>query len=304
MDFPTRDIRFITRGSPGGGHDLYTRIMAPLLEEVLGVNVVVENMTGGAGVVAADYMRNVAPDGYTVHIMEPAGLIGGVIADGGDFDFDRDFDWHFLGTVTQRATVIAVGADSEIQTWDELRERLLTDRLVWSTTGLTSSHSQNAIILFSQLGIPMPTFVPHDGTQEAFTALARGDGDFTAFAIDSVARAADNGDVRPLLHFSGAPDDILMPGVPRGADVGLGEFDGVLTATLAMVAPPDTPAEIVAILRDAFESVIFGEAMAKWAEETNSIVDPLTGAETEANLRVTADFLKRFQADIIAASAG
>ena len=298
VDFPTEDITLITRGSPGGGHDTFTRAMAPMLEEELGVTVIVENMTGGAGVVAAEHMRTIEPDGHVIHLMDPVGLLGNAIAEDEGFDFDSDFDFVFLGTVTQRPTSFAVAADSDIETWDQFIELIETGEARWSHTGLGSTHAYNTMIVFDELGLPDPVFVPHEGSAEVFTALARGDGDFTVLAIDSVADAVDEGDVRALLYFGGEPMD-LLPDAQRGEDVGIGHFDGVLVSSLALVAPPGTPEPVAEVLREAVESVFFSDELAEWGEEADRLVVPLSAADTETQLRSVVELYQSYR-DVIA----
>src|SRR3712207_1292273 len=64
--FLTREVRFLNAFAPGGTSDLLGRILADQLSKQLGQRVVVENRTGGAGVIATQELARPAPDGHTI----------------------------------------------------------------------------------------------------------------------------------------------------------------------------------------------------------------------------------------------
>jgi tripartite-type tricarboxylate transporter receptor subunit TctC len=68
QDYPSRPIRIIVPTAPGGMSDTLSRAFAAKVTERTGATVVVENRTGGAGVIAADYVAKSAPDGYTIYL--------------------------------------------------------------------------------------------------------------------------------------------------------------------------------------------------------------------------------------------
>jgi tripartite-type tricarboxylate transporter receptor subunit TctC len=63
---PSGPVRIIVGFPPGGGTDILARVLAPRLQELWKVNVVVENKAGAAGVLAADFTAKAAPDGNTL----------------------------------------------------------------------------------------------------------------------------------------------------------------------------------------------------------------------------------------------
>src|SRR5438128_1364953 len=66
QDFPQRPITFVVGLGAGGGQDINSRIYADAMSRVLGQRVVVDNKTGAGGGVAAAYVQNASPDGYTL----------------------------------------------------------------------------------------------------------------------------------------------------------------------------------------------------------------------------------------------
>ena len=79
QDFPQRPITFVVGLGAGGGQDINSRIYADAMSRGLGQRVVVDSKTGAGGGVAASYVQNAAPDGYTLltvsglqHVYMPA----------------------------------------------------------------------------------------------------------------------------------------------------------------------------------------------------------------------------------------
>jgi tripartite-type tricarboxylate transporter receptor subunit TctC len=68
QDFPNRPIRIIVPTAPGGMSDVLSRTFATKLTERTGHTVTVENRTGGAGVIAANYVAKSPADGYTIYL--------------------------------------------------------------------------------------------------------------------------------------------------------------------------------------------------------------------------------------------
>ena len=288
-DYPTQDITLIIGRSAGGGHDEFGRAYASQLEEVLGTTVVVENMPGAGGVVASDFMLEAAPDGHTIHLMDPVGLIGYYTATDPEFNYADDFTHDIVGTVSARPTTFAVPADGDIQNWDDFVARAESDEpLLFAHSGAGSTNFLNTMIVFEELGFTTPTFIPHGGSSEAYTSLIRGDADFTTGSGDSVAGYVDEGDVRAILTFSSTPLD-LLPNAQIGADVGLEQYDDALATQLIVTAPPETDPAVLEVLRCAHTEVVEGQWMQDWAAEADRILVPRNAEETDQSLRNVQD---------------
>ncbi len=67
--YPSKPVRIIAPTAPGGGQDIFARIMATKLSERLGKRVVVENRAGGGSIIGVDMVAKSAPDGYTLLIV-------------------------------------------------------------------------------------------------------------------------------------------------------------------------------------------------------------------------------------------
>src|SRR5690349_7429360 len=72
--FPSKPVRILVGYAAGGGNDIIVRVMQPEMQKGLGQPVVVENMPGAQGIIAAEAAAKAAPDGYTL-MMGPSGPI-------------------------------------------------------------------------------------------------------------------------------------------------------------------------------------------------------------------------------------
>src|SRR5882724_13507396 len=64
--YPTKPIRYIVPVAAGGGNDMIARVVAERWGKLLGQTFVVDNQSGGGGVIACQTTAHAAPDGYTL----------------------------------------------------------------------------------------------------------------------------------------------------------------------------------------------------------------------------------------------
>ncbi|MGH8869814.1 MAG: tripartite tricarboxylate transporter substrate binding protein [Actinomycetes bacterium] len=274
-DYPSKDVTLIVGRSPGGGHDEDARFYAPLLEKELGTNVIVENIDGAGGRVAAEEMTTAEPDGYTIHLMEPMGLAALQLVEDTRYDVRK---YTHLGRFKVRPTVFAVGGDSEITTFEELVRAGHKRSLRFATAGVSDPNFVNGVIGAKATGMRFVP-VPHEGSAEAITSVVRGDTDFTVFSGDTVAEAAEAGDLRGLVQFGQKPLGMLGD-VPMARDVGLEELQGELTSALTLEAPPGLPGCVRRPLTRAVQDALANKKLDDFEAE-GRIVTPGTPAEAE-----------------------
>ena len=75
QDFPTRPIRIIIGFTPGGQPDIFSRLIASRLTDVLGQNVLVDNRPGAGGTIGAKLVADAVPDGHTLLAVSGAALL-------------------------------------------------------------------------------------------------------------------------------------------------------------------------------------------------------------------------------------
>ncbi|MBV9360336.1 MAG: tripartite tricarboxylate transporter substrate binding protein, partial [Betaproteobacteria bacterium] len=75
QQFPSKPINWVVGFPPGGGADGVTRLVASKLSQNIGQPVVVENRPGASSSIAAQYVTNAAPDGYTIMSVEQGSMV-------------------------------------------------------------------------------------------------------------------------------------------------------------------------------------------------------------------------------------
>ena len=88
--YPTRPVRIIVGFAPGGGTDIFTRLIGQWLSERLGQQFIVENRPGAATNLAAETVVRSAPDGYTLLGFDVAAAFNATLYDKLNFNFLRD----------------------------------------------------------------------------------------------------------------------------------------------------------------------------------------------------------------------
>jgi tripartite-type tricarboxylate transporter receptor subunit TctC len=117
-DFPNRPVKLIVPFAAGGGPDLSARNVAPEMAKALGVNVVVENRVGAAGVIAGEVTALMPPDGYNVLIGGATHVIHKAIRAAVRFDPQKSFDP--ISMVAASGTILVVPTDSPYRTLQDL----------------------------------------------------------------------------------------------------------------------------------------------------------------------------------------
>jgi tripartite-type tricarboxylate transporter receptor subunit TctC len=90
LDYPTRPVRVIVGFSAGSASDIIARLAAARLSQQLGQQFVVENHTGAATNLAAEYVARAAPDGYTLLLLTSANTVNATLYTNLNFNLRTD----------------------------------------------------------------------------------------------------------------------------------------------------------------------------------------------------------------------
>jgi tripartite-type tricarboxylate transporter receptor subunit TctC len=122
-EYPSQDIRFICGFPAGSGADVLVRYFGEKVRAAAGRTVIVENKTGAAGNIAAEYTARAKPDGHTVYVHA-----GSAIAANQHLfkrrPFDAVKDLQIVATINQQPFMVVVPVSSPYKTLAELTEAM------------------------------------------------------------------------------------------------------------------------------------------------------------------------------------
>src|SRR5215210_5692367 len=118
QQYPTRPLLIVAAFSAGGDSDLAARNLSAVLPKYLKQNVIVLNKVGASGAIGSEYVKNAAPDGYTL-LLARVGSQATLPALKPDLGYKWN-DYTFLGLLELNPYVCAVRADSAYKTFPDL----------------------------------------------------------------------------------------------------------------------------------------------------------------------------------------
>src|SRR6202035_3354659 len=117
--YPNHVIKLEVGFAAGGGNDIFARIIAQKMQEDLGQPVIVENRPGGGGKLAAEFVKNAAPDGYTL-LIGAAGAMTIIPAISVKQPYHGTKDFTPISMVAAFPLILAIKADHPAQNVQEL----------------------------------------------------------------------------------------------------------------------------------------------------------------------------------------
>jgi tripartite-type tricarboxylate transporter receptor subunit TctC len=259
-------------GASGGSLEIASRIVARHLGRQLpgNPNVIVQNMTGAAHLVATNNVYNVAkPDGLTLLAANPnVGIAQLTKVEAARFDLRR-FQW--LGSTGADGVALSIRSDLPYQSWEELKKS--GRELVVGTTGPGSNAHDFPLLLKEFAGAKFRLVSGYPANADILLAIERKEVDVWAAFATTIKLAADRGAVRPLVRgrvsipgFEQLPVDETLATSAVGKAI-MGIRAAPLAIGRAFAAPPATPSDRVKLLREALAKVVkdaeFNEEMKK-----------------------------------------
>ncbi|VCU71328.1 Tripartite tricarboxylate transporter family receptor [Pigmentiphaga humi] len=251
--WPERPITLVVPWPPGGGVDASARIVAPLLSQQLGQQVIVLNKPGATGSLGAESVAKGTPDGYTLlwtalstHVIHSV-LYGKVVP----YDLEKDFiplsvfgDIPYMIVVNPKVPAHSVAELISLA-------KAQPGKLTFGSSGNGSVHHLASERLKKSANIEL-LHIPYKGIGPLLVDLVAGQIDMS---IESTAASLQYIKSQKLRALAVAwPERIpSLPDVPTAAEVGLGDFR--VSSTLFVAAPASTPAPVVKRLDGAIKNV-------------------------------------------------
>jgi tripartite-type tricarboxylate transporter receptor subunit TctC len=241
---PTRPIRVIDPGAPGGGNDITMRVFAHHLEQALGQPVPVDNRPGAGGRIGVEAAFRAPPDGSTL-------LIGNAGSNGVNAALYRDLPYNLETDFTPISLLVtgpnALVVNSRVFPVNSVPELIAMIKAQppghynYATAGVGSSAHFSAELFKQMAGVDL-VHVPYRGAPAMAQAVVTGDAPFLIGNMVNVMPFVRRNEVRLLAVTSLErwPD---TPEVPTLNESGLPGFETI--AWNALFGPPGLPQAIV-----------------------------------------------------------
>jgi tripartite-type tricarboxylate transporter receptor subunit TctC len=249
--YPTRSVRLIVGFAAGGGADIMARLIGQWLSERLGRSFIVENRSGAGTNIATETVVNATADGYTLLLATSSNAFNATLYDDLKFNFLRDV--VPIAGVHREPHVIEVNPSLPVHTVPEfIAYAQANPGKVNMGSGGVGSGNHMAGELFSMMTGVRFTHVPYRGAAPALVDLMGGQVQVLFAVISSSIEHVRAGKLRALAVTT-ATRSPLLPDVPTVADFVPGYEASFWTG---VVAPKETPAEIVATLNKEINAAL------------------------------------------------
>ena len=253
--FPEDQITFIVPFAAGGPTDTVTRLIAEPMAAELGVEIVVQNVEGAGGTVAAEQVANAEADGYTV-LMHHIGMSTAPTLYP-DLPYDPAEDFEPIGLVTEVPMTIIGSPNFEPTTMEELlayvEENI--DTVTYANAGIGAASQLCGLLFETATGLDL-TEVPYDGTGPALDDLL---GDQVDFMCDQTTNTAENIQSGAVKAYAvTTPERIeALPDLPTTEEAGLEGME--VTVWHGLYTPAGTPQEAIDALNAALVAALEDE---------------------------------------------
>lgn len=291
------EMRMVVSSSAGGGYDTFGRLVAQYMSRHLPCtpNFVIENMPGGGGVRAGNYMYDSAPrDGSTIAIIDRGIMTAPLLYGESTETTFNAREFNLLGSLVKEIGVGMVRSESAVQSIEDAK----STKAFFGASGVETDSAMYARLVNSLFDAQIETITGYAGQSEYYLAMEQGETDglfmsgFSGPNRLQALQARERGEVKFFVQFAREPDAEIGADVPTIYELLENEEDGQiidlllsrLTLGRPFIAPPGVPADRLAMLRDAFAKTVSDPDLLAEAERLNFRISPVLGEEAQAQL--------------------
>ena len=251
QNYPSQPVHMVVPFPPGGGTDALARAIQDTFQKAIGQTVIIDNRGGGGGSLGHEIVAKAQPDGYTVLVSSNNQMLLPYLIAHLNFD---PAAFVPIGFIAKQESVFVGSADAP---WKDLKAiteaaRKTPGDVQYGTAGI-STPMHLATERYAMLNDIKLTHVPFRGTGPLVTDMLGGHVKLGMSSLTSVAQHIQNGKLKA--YGMASPERAQSaPDVPTFKELGMGDVDGTIVYTL--IAPPGTPAPIVAKLNAALNASV------------------------------------------------
>lgn len=281
QSYPTKPVRMIVPGAPGGLTDMGARILAPGLGGLLGQPIVVDSRAGAAGLIACELVAKAAPDGYTLLF----GFSGPLVIvpnlnEATPYDTLKDFTPIALVATAPYVLLVhpAVPAKSVKELVALAKSR--PGKLNYASGGVGTGIHMSAELLNLAAGVKI-VHVSYKSALPALTGLLAGEVDMMFVSLAQALPHMKSGKLRALA-VGGEKRYPVMPDLPTVSESG---YRVDASGWYGVLAPRNTPRPIVAAVHDALAKVLSDAQVNERLSENAFVVNHSTPGQFANFLR-------------------
>ena len=275
--FKGKTVTYIVSTSPGGGYDLYGRLVAEFMQRYLpGSTFVVKNLPGAGHLVGTNTIYASRPDGLTIGTFNTGLIYNQLIGlDGVKFDLNK-MSW--IGKAASDPRVFTMHPDLPIKTFKDLQE-YKGEPINFATAGVGSAAYVETVMLAKALKLPAKIVTGYNGTDDSL-AMRRGEVKGSIASRSSWEQFVKNGYGRFIVQIGGTQKDLpqlasQVSDPSAKALIALVQSQGDISRLTA--GPPDIPADRLAALREAYKKAMQDPELQAKAEKLERPVDAAYG---------------------------
>ncbi len=281
--FPNRSITMVIPFAAGGPTDILGRLVGQRMGEVLGQQIIIENVGGAGGMTGVQRVAQSAPDGYNIVL----GTVGTHAQNQTLYQrplYNAVTDFTPVALIAEIPTVLIVRKDLPVNNLKEFFEyaKKNHEKMSYGSAGTGSATHLACVVLEAAIGTHI-THVPYRGTGPAMADLQAGRIDFLCDIVTTAKPQIDGGTVKALALMNNTRSPAL-PNVPTALEQGVPNVEAYTWN--AIFLPKNAPDAIVGKLHDAVL-----EAM-----KTPYVRERLEGlgAQIVSEDRASAEYLGKF----------
>lgn len=269
--YPNRTITLICPYGAGGGTDVILRALADSASKIAGVNIVVENVTGGNGATGVVTMMKADPDGYTIGSCSGEWVaiqeLGLAPAGYDPMNAEQLIHYNF------DPACYVVPVDSEYQTLEDLVNAAKAEpgKVVVGVTTLGGSHHLATLLFQERADVEFNVIPYSEGASATLTALMGGQVEVACVGPAEAAAQIAAGNLKMLAVASN--DRVKnYPDVPTLKELG---YDMIYGSWRALACPKGTPEDVQAKLCEIFYQAAQSEEFVEFCDKGGFVIDLL-----------------------------
>jgi tripartite-type tricarboxylate transporter receptor subunit TctC len=274
LDYPTRPVHLIVAVAPGGGNDIFARLMGQWLSERLSQPIIVENRPGAGNNLGTELVAKASPDGYTLLLASSNNASNAALYEHLNFDFLRDIAPD--AGIARTTLVMVANPSVPAKTIPEFiaYAKANPGKVNMASSGIGSIGQLAGELFMMMAGLNM-VHVPYHGNGPILEALLAGEVEVAFPSLASAIEYIKTGKLRGLGVTSATRSD-AMPELPP-----IGEFipGYELSTWYGVGAPTGTPVEVIDKLNKEINAGLADPKLMAQFAELGDVPMPMTPVE-------------------------